>query len=255
MIMGGAGFGLGLVVGLTGTGAATLIMATLSLGLGMPPASAVGTTIVTATITKFAGSFEHWRRGTVVWPIVRRFALGSIPGAVLTGILMHVALDTYAGQADLWLKRAIGAVIVLAAALMLKARFGHSRTMGETSVGTVQHRRGLLTMLGSIAGLAVAATSVGAGTFTKGMLVIATKLDARRLVGTDLMHGALLALVAASVHVTMGSVAWSAVVPISLGAIPGAVLGGKLAAKTPVRQLQTLVAGALLLIGFRLLAW
>ena len=67
------------------------------------------------------------------------------------------------------------------------------------------------------------------------------------------MHGAILALVATGVHVAMGSVTWIAVVAISLGAIPGAMLGGKLAAHAPIRLLQMLVAAALVIIGVKLL--
>lgn len=250
----GAGFGIGIVVGLTGTGAATLIMSTLAVGLGMPAGSAVGTTIATATITKFAGSLEHWRRGSVVWPVVRDFALGSVPGAVAAGVLMHLALAAYPDQADLWLRRAIGAVIILAAVLMVRRGLsGHAVSDGRSD-RELSHRPAVLVALGAVAGLAVAATSVGAGTFTKGMLVFSTRLDARRLVGTDLMHGAIVALVATGLHVAMGPVAWTAVIAISLGAIPGALLGGRLAARAPTRLLQMVVAGALALIGARLLA-
>ena len=67
------------------------------------------------------------------------------------------------------------------------------------------------------------------------------------------MHGAILALVATVVHVAMGSVTWGAVAAISLGAIPGAMLGGKMAARAPVRILQMLVAVALVIIGMKLL--
>jgi uncharacterized protein len=250
----GAGLGIGFIVGLTGTGAATLIMAALAMGIGLPATSAVGTTITAAAIMKLAGSIEHARRGTVVWKVVRDFAMGSLPGALIAGVLTHLALTAYGDNADIWLRRVIGAVIILAAILIVRRGLTSRERTAAQAEGKERHNSVLLAILGSLAGFVVAATSVGAGTFTKGMLVFSTRLDARRLVGTDLMHGAILAFVAAGVHVAIGSVEWTAVASISLGAIPGAVVGGKLAARAPVRILQIAVAVALVIIGIRMLA-
>ena len=72
---------VGVMVGLTGVGGGSLMTPLLILLFGQTPATAVGTDLAFAAITKVAAtaSFGYSRR--VDWRIVGRLALGSIPGA------------------------------------------------------------------------------------------------------------------------------------------------------------------------------
>ena len=76
------GFVVGLLVGLTGMGGgAVMTPALILLGLARP-AIAVGTDLVWGTLTKAVGAFVHCRQKTVDYTIVKRLAIGSIPGAL-----------------------------------------------------------------------------------------------------------------------------------------------------------------------------
>src|SRR5215210_7379104 len=73
---------VGMLVGLTGMGGGVLMTPLLMLGLGMPATAAVGTDLAYSTVTKLAGTWQHWRQGTVDLRVVRSLALGSVPATV-----------------------------------------------------------------------------------------------------------------------------------------------------------------------------
>jgi uncharacterized membrane protein YfcA len=54
-----AGFGVGLLVGLTGVGGGALMTPLLISSFGVPPQVAVGTDLLYASITKTAGGWRH----------------------------------------------------------------------------------------------------------------------------------------------------------------------------------------------------
>ena len=82
-----AGFGVGLVVGLTGMGGGALMTPLLVLGFGVPPLAAVSSDLVASAVMKPFGGWVHHRHGTVNWTLVRWLCLGSIPAAFL-GVLL-----------------------------------------------------------------------------------------------------------------------------------------------------------------------
>ena len=65
-----AGFGVGLLVGLTGVGGGALMTPLLISSFGVSPQVAVGTDLLYASITKTAGSWRHHVSRHVEWPIV-----------------------------------------------------------------------------------------------------------------------------------------------------------------------------------------
>src|SRR5246127_1389418 len=83
-----SGFGVGLLVGLTGVGGGSLMTPLLILLFGIHPTPAVGTDLLYAAATKTGGSVVHGWSRSVHWPAVIRLACGSIPAAVLTLLVM-----------------------------------------------------------------------------------------------------------------------------------------------------------------------
>eukprot|EP01034_Spumella_vulgaris_P043280 gene43280-53726_t len=77
-----SGFGVGLLVGMTGVGGGSLMTPILTLLFGVSPSVAVGTDLAFAAVTKTAGTFTHRLRNTVRWDIVRLLCLGAVPAAV-----------------------------------------------------------------------------------------------------------------------------------------------------------------------------
>src|SRR5258706_8011534 len=86
-----AGFGVGIVVGLTGMGGGALMTPILVLAFGVPPLAAVSSDLAASAVMKPFGGWVHARRGTVNWELVRWLCVGSVPSAFL-GVLLTRAL-------------------------------------------------------------------------------------------------------------------------------------------------------------------
>src|SRR6202166_5351734 len=81
-----SGFGVGLLVGMTGVGGGSLMTPLLILLFGIHPSIAVGTDLLYAAATKAGGSIVHsWGR-SIHWPAVLPLRPGTIPARILTPI-------------------------------------------------------------------------------------------------------------------------------------------------------------------------
>src|SRR6201998_3932724 len=86
---------VGALVGFTGVGGGSLMTPLLILVFGVHPASAVGTDLLYAGLTKISGSVVHGFNGAIDWKVTRRLALGSMPAAALTlWALAHFGVDS-----------------------------------------------------------------------------------------------------------------------------------------------------------------
>jgi len=119
-----AGFGVGLLVGLTGVGGGALMTPLLLLLFGVAPATAVGTDLWFAGITKIFGSVAHARRDSIDWAVARRLWLGSLPAAVLTLVALQQAGAH--SQRDGAITLALGVVLLITAAAMLARNALHA---------------------------------------------------------------------------------------------------------------------------------
>src|ERR1700675_4458459 len=94
-----SGFGVGVLVGMTGVGGGSLMTPLLILLFGIHPSTAVGTDLLYASATKVGGSVVHGFARSIHWPAVIRLASGSIPASVLTlVVLWQLDLKTDAGR-------------------------------------------------------------------------------------------------------------------------------------------------------------
>jgi len=89
-----SGFGVGLLVGMTGVGGGSLMTPLLILLFGIHPATAVGTDLLYAAATKAGGGVAHGWARSIHWPAVARLACGSIPASIVTlVVLWHLDLN------------------------------------------------------------------------------------------------------------------------------------------------------------------
>ena len=86
---------VGALVGFTGVGGGSLMTPLLVLLFGIHPATAVGTDLLYAGLTKISGSIVHGFNGAIDWKVTRRLASGSVPAAALTlWTLAHFGVDS-----------------------------------------------------------------------------------------------------------------------------------------------------------------
>src|SRR5207237_7485229 len=106
------GFLGGVLVGMTGVGGGSLMTPLLVLLFGFHPATAVGTDLLYASVTKSVGTAVHGKRGTVDWRIVTNLASGSVPASILTLLVMSRA-GTMSGEAAITLNLLLGIALLL----------------------------------------------------------------------------------------------------------------------------------------------
>jgi uncharacterized protein len=248
------GLFIGLLIGLTGMGGGALMTpALILLGLARP-SMAVGTDLVWNALTKAVGSVAHLRQHTVDNRIVKRLAIGSIPGA-LAGIGLLAFLRHRGIQNE---DRLV--VLVLGTALVCVALGLYVRTFLGARLplpGQEQITRGpwwLTSVVGLVVGFLVSITSVGSGTLIVASLVFiypATPL--KKLVGSDIFHALFLVGVSAIGHAGLGTINYRLLGGLLLGSVPGVWIGSKLTARFPERVLRPVLATTLLYVGMKLL--
>src|ERR1700757_1095581 len=91
-----AGFIVGVLVGLTGSGGGALMTPILILLFGVTPTAAVSSDIVASAIMKPFGGLIHLRRGTVHLGLVGWLSVGSVPAAFM-GVFIDHALGKGSG--------------------------------------------------------------------------------------------------------------------------------------------------------------
>jgi len=243
-----AGFAVGAIVGLTGVGGGALMTPLLMLG-GVPAATAVGTDLLYAALTKASGVWFHHRAGNVRWRLVLLLAAGSLPAALL-GILLLGRLDA-AGFDYRRLITAVLSVSLVLTSLVLLARGAIERRAtrrGSVTSNTMPVWQ--LVAAGALIGLLVSLSSVGAGALCAALLVLGyPRLAASRVVGTDLAHAVPLAALAGLGHLHLGNVDFVLLGSLLLGSLPGVALGARLATRLSENLLRRLLSALLLALG------
>lgn len=251
-----SGFIVGFVVGVTGVGGGSLMTPLLVLVFGVAPATAVGTDLLYAALTKMGGSWAHARRGTVDWKIVKLLAMGSLPAALLSMALLHyLALDEKHLRTLITSVLSI-ALVLTALALLLKP---YLQKLGRSPDGVVyelhaHHLPGATFLTGAVLGVLVTISSVGAGALgVVVLLFLYPRLSMAKIVGTDIAHAVPLTLLAGLGHAAMGTVNYVLLGSLLLGSLPGIYLGSHLGVKIPDRILRPILATMLMIIGGKLM--
>ncbi len=248
------GFVVGVLVGLTGMGGGAVMTPVLILLGWARPAVAVGTDLLWGTVTKAVGAFVHHRQGTVDFKIVRRLALGSIPGA-LVGLVFLAHLRSRGGDVmDRVVVRMLGiALMGVALSLFMRSlRGSSSRGVGERF--SLEGAVWLVSLIGAVIGFLVSITSVGSGSLIVACLVVIyPTTPLRRIVGSDISHALLLVGVSALGHLGLGSINVRLLAELLVGSLPGVWLGSRMSAVFPERVLRPVLATTLLFLGYKLL--
>jgi uncharacterized membrane protein YfcA len=250
-----SGLAVGLLVGLTGVGGGSLMTPLLVLAFGFRPATAVGTDLLYAAITKSGGAWVHGRRGTAQWRIAGLLAAGSLPAALLTiSLLKSMALDSH--RFDGLISGTLGVALILTAlALMFRNRL-RAAARWRAPISSARRDRWIVPvtiLTGALLGVLVTVSSIGAGALgAVALFFLYPHLSAAEIVGTDLAHAAPLAAVAGMGHLYMGTVDTALLGSLLLGSLPGVWLGSHLGSLVPERVLRPILAGTLIVIGARL---
>jgi len=246
-----AGFFVGLLVGLTGVGGGSLMTPVLVLLFGIHPATAVGTDLLYAAVTKSGGTIVHGLNHTVDWRVAGRLALGSIPTTALT--LLALQFFSPISHSSPLISVVLGIALILTAVSLLLRK--QVLRLATRRIGSPAPRNTfILTVItGAVLGVLVSLSSVGAGALgITALIFLYPNLPTARIVGSDIAHAVPLTLVAGAGHWLMGTVDFSMLGWLVLGSLPGIVVGSQLSSRVPDAVLRTILAITLLIVGGKL---
>ena len=247
-----SGFAVGAVVGLTGVGGGSLMTPLLVLLFNIHPATAVGTDLLHAAITKTGGTYVHAKAGRVDWRITGLLAAGSLPAAAATIGGLRYFTGGLGGSKIITVTLGV-ALLLTAAALVLRACL---RRLSKTHAVDVGRHPAFTVMTGTALGFLVSISSVGAGALgVTALIFLYPHLKAARIVASDLAHAVPRTLVAGVGHWLFGSVDWTLLLSLLVGSLPGIYLGSHLTGRVPEFVLRILLAAVLLLVGAKLIVY
>jgi uncharacterized membrane protein YfcA len=248
-----SGFAVGFLVGMTGVGGGSLMTPLLILLFHVHPATAVGTDLLYASITKTGGSLVHAFNRTIDWRVVVRLATGSIPAALATLLALHFLRLDPAAYSALVTKVLGAALLSTALALIFRRRLlaTYARRVG---VLTAEQTRRYTILTGAILGMLVTISSVGAGALgVTALILLYPELPVVRIAGSDIAHAVPLTLVAGLGHLFNGGIDVTVLESLLVGSLPGVFLASLFAPRLPDLALRLILAATLTVSGLRLL--
>jgi uncharacterized protein len=244
-----SGFGVGLLVGMTGVGGGSLMTPLLILLFGIHPATAVGTDLLYAAATKAGGSVAHGLAKSIHWPAVIRLASGSIPASILTlFVLWQLDLNGESSRSLVNLVLCFALLLTAASLVFRKAIMERYRARMEQFTPATTARATVL--VGAALGVLVTISSVGAGAVgVTALLLLYPQLPMTRIVGSDIAHAVPLTLVAGMGHWATGAIDWHLMGVLLLGSLPGILIGSYCAHRVPEAALRLVLAATLVLVA------
>ena len=252
-----AGVIAGFMAGLFGIGGGLIIVPILMAVFSWQGMSAdvaihvaIGTSLMTITVTSLSSMRAHHRHGTTQWALVRRLTPGLILGSLLGAII-----------ASLMSSEVLQRVFAIFALLMaIRMWLPSPHTLSSKLVHFP-----FITGFSGIAGLISAMVGIGGGTLVVPYLVMAGK-SMKQAVGTAAACGFPIAVSGVMGFILMGSyihhvegdwqtgfVHWQAFIGIVATSVVMAPIGAKLASQLSHAKLSRLFSLLLMLIGLALL--
>jgi uncharacterized membrane protein YfcA len=228
----------------------------LVLLFGVHPATAVGTDLLFAAVTKTVGTAVHGKNKTIDWSIVKLLATGSIPAAIVTIWL----LSSYDGDTVAIGERittALGLVLLLTATLLLFRRriVTYVSNYRTTHTEPSESRLASWTMLlGLVIGVLVSMTYVGAGAIgVTVLLILHPHMQIRQIVGSDIVHAVPLTLLAGIGYWFIEAVDFNMLAALLIGSLPGVIIGSFLSPRLPEHVIRPILAVTLAAVGIKML--
>jgi uncharacterized protein len=235
------GFGIGVLVGMTGMGGGSLMTPLLILIFNTQPTTAIGTDIFYSAITKTVGGWRHFRMKTVNTELVKWLALGSVPAAV-TGVAIVSVLQDHIGEdrLDSLVYAVLGGTLLMVGIITLARALILRNLVQERDRFDVERRHKVAAVvIGATTGLVIGVTSAGSGTVIAILLIAVYRLAPKKVVGTDVFHAAILLWAAGIAHWVGGNVDMTLAANILIGSVPGVVIGAALSDRAPQGFIRT----------------
>lgn len=264
-----AGVGIGTYGTLVGAGGGFIMVPTLIFFVpGISPAEAAGTSLAVVFFNALSGTASYVRQGRVDFWTGNRFALATIPGAIIGAYLSNlfsnrlfyvvfgIFLIAIAGfltfRPD---SRTVPYEPLLPGDTRALPRFWVERTVvdkgGERFVFAYNFWGGIA--LSFVVGFLSSILGIGGGIVHVPALIFLFAFPAHIATATSHYILVVSALVGSLSHLAQGDIRWVPMIGLSIGVIPGAQIGARLSRHLHGKWIVRGLALALALVGLRLL--
>ena len=151
-------------------------------------------------------------------------ALGSIPASIIgSQFILHQTDNRQ--LIDEFLPTLLGWTLIVVSIIIIARVF---RFLGPKKESEVRYPPPwALVVIGALGGALVGMTSIGGGTVIMALLLLFFSMPLNYMVGLDVMHGALLAIISAFSYILAGQTDFAAVGVLLIGSLPGVWFGAK----------------------------
>ncbi len=240
------GFFSGVLSGSFGIGGGIITTPAIRLILGAPALVAVGTPLPIILPTALTGALTYARSGVAD---VRAGITCGIAGS-LTAVLGALGTSLVGGDVVLLAT----AALILYAAGDVVAQAYRPRPIAETPIApeTSAPRAPLmpLIVIGAVTGLYSGFLGLGGGFVLVPLLTRWLHFDMKRAIATSLVAVAMLAIPGTVTHALLGHIDWAIAFALSIGVIPGALLGARITLGSSDRAVRFSFATLLVIVGF-----
>ncbi len=225
--IGAAGVAIGGLFGVFGVGGSAFATPILSL-LGVPALTAVASPLPATLPASLTAAWAYVRTDRLDWSVARRSIVGGVPATIIGALLSRVV----GGTALLILSGVVLGVIgvrllrggVIGTDALAAARRDQPRAVVAYAAGV-----GLFTGL----------LANGGGFLLVPLFVLVLGLSMQRAAGTSLVVVAALSIPTLATHWALGHIDWAVAAAFAAGAIPGALVGSRLAQRAQSAGLRT----------------
>jgi len=230
------GFAAGVLSGLFGVGGGVVTTPAVNTLLGGTAIEAIATPLPVILPTSLVGSYTYAKAGEVSFRAARWAAAPGIAGAI-AGALLTEVVNTHL------LLVVTSALIAVTAVQVIRNR--PPRTPWE--LGRTPGWK--YSAIGLVAGLVSGLLGIGGGIIMVPALTLWVGMPLRRALGTSLLVIAVLVVPGTIVHSLLGNIDWAIFLALTLGVIPGARFGARIALGVRERTLRMAVGTFLLVVA------
>jgi hypothetical protein len=226
----------GILAGLFGVGGGIVMTPGIQVLLGTAPIVALATPLPVILPTAIAGALTYRKAGEIDEHAALWMAVPGIAAAALGAALTRV-IDTHL-------------LLVVTALLLAYQAFGILRGR-RTGVQRPERAagRGTYAGIGLVAGLISGLLGIGGGLIMVPLLAGWLGMPLKRALGTSLLAIVVLVIPGTIVHAALGHIDWGIFLAVTLGAVPGALIGARIALGSQERTLRLAVGSFLLVVA------
>lgn len=256
-----AGVIIGIFSGMLGIGGGTVMVPLLRIVFGLPAISATATSLFVIIPTSISGALSHLRKGTCLIKLGVALGLGGAISSSL-GVLLADKSPSWAIMLAAAIIIAYSSYTMLRKAIRLP-KTSNAKAPAEAADAKEEAKAApepedvelVLTpkrlaagvAIGLVAGLASGYVGVGGGFIMVPLMTSLLGIPIHKASGTSLIAIIILAIPGVAEYCMLGHVDYLAALMLTIGSIPGAVIGTKLGAKIHERELRFVFAGFLAL--------